>query len=562
MNYLQKATTMKRTIITPSVIFLFLAIIIQPIFSQTPMTIKHGCNFAAADNEGDVNTYDASTEANQIVERMMKLNVLPQNFIIKAADIKNAVATTEGKQRYILYSTTFLENFKKEANTQWAAYCVLAHEIGHHLSNHDLEEKTPSVRKRFELEADRFAGGIMFRLGATLEEAQAGVNTFSLDNESQTHPPKRARLEALAVGWKQAQEQSESVTTKEGSVDAMSDEKKLYDQAVAEKDVYKAIELLDQALEIKEDYADAYLERGKRKIDIENVDEIRVNYYEALKDLDAYISLRPKNPLAFIQRGYAYRKLNRDKEAVEDYNRAIRLNDKNPDAYLERAYVKMKLDDNDAALKDIDKATILKPDFAEAYYVHGNIQYGKGDYTKAITDFDKALKADPQHLHALNLRAAAKQFSHQYAEAIADFNQVQKRHPKEFTSHFNRGECYQYLGKHREAIVDFDTLLKKNDDNAEAYLHRGISKQILGQKDIAMKDLNQYFVKRVSPRLRELTDFKVIEPDLSSSQMIVGCLFVDYNAPKDGIEWLDLALASNPNSDRAKACKEKALKKK
>ncbi len=558
---------MKKTIITPSyaplAVTLILLLSITPtLFSQTPMTIKHGCNFAAADNEGDVNTYDASAEANQIVERMMKLNVLPQNFIIKAADIKNAVATTEGKQRYILYSTTFLENFKKEAKTQWAAYCVLAHEIGHHLSNHDLEEKTPSVRKRFELEADRFAGGIMFRLGATLEEAQAGVNTFSLDNESQTHPPKRARLEALAVGWKQAQEQSESTTSQAGSVDVASDEKKLYDQAVAEKDVYKAIELLNQAIEIKEDYADAYLERGKRKIDIENVDEIRVNYYEALKDLDTYILLRPKNPLAFIQRGYAYRKLNRDKESLEDYNRAIRLNDKNPDAYLERAYVKMKLDDNDAALKDLDKATLLKPDFADAFYVHGNIQYGNGDYSKAILDFDKALKANPQHLQALDLRAAAKQFSHQYAEAIADFNQVQKLHPKEFTSHFNRGECYQHLGKHREAIVDFDALLKKNDDNAEAYLHRGISKQILGQKDAAMKDLNQYFKNRVSYRLRELTDFKIVEPDLSTSQMIVGCFFVDYNSPKDGIEWLDLALASNPNLDRAKACKEKALKKK
>ena len=559
---------MKKTIIIHfyftqfAMILLLLLANVQTLFSQTPMTIKHGCNFAAADTEGDVMVYEASKEANQIVERIMKLNVLPQNFIIKAADIKNAVATTEGKQRYILYSTIFLENFKKEAKTQWAAFCVLAHEIGHHLSNHDLQEKTPSVRKRFELEADRFAGGIMFRLGATLEEAQAGVNTFSLENESQTHPPKRARLEALAVGWKQAQEQSESVSTKEGSVDAMSDEKKLYDQAVLEKDVYKAIELLDQAIDIKEDYADAYLERGKRKIDIENVDEIRVNYYEALKDLDAYILLRPKNPLAFIQRGYAYRKLNRDKEALEDYNRAIRLNDKNPDAYLERAYVKMKLDDNEAALKDIDKATLLKPDFADAYYIHGNIQYGMGEYSKAIIDFDKALKANPNHLQALNLRAAAKQFSHQYAEAIVDFNQVQKLHPKEFTSHFNRGECYQYLGKHREAIVDFDTLLNRNPDDAESMLHRGISKQILGQKEAALKDLNQYFKHRVSPRLSHLTNFKVIEQDLSSSQMIVGCLFVDYNAPIDGIEWLDLALASNPNSDRAKACKAAALKKK
>ncbi|MCY7328693.1 MAG: M48 family metalloprotease [Saprospiraceae bacterium] len=171
---------------------------------QEAMRIAHSCNFAADDSLAEVYTYAASKEARDIVERIMQMNVLPQNFIIKSADCNNALATTIGKQRFILYSTAFLENFKKEANTKWAAYCVLAHEIGHHLSNHDLEETNPAIRKRYELEADKFAGGILFRLGATLEEAQAGINTFSLTSDSKTHPPKRARLEALAVVWKQA----------------------------------------------------------------------------------------------------------------------------------------------------------------------------------------------------------------------------------------------------------------------------------------------------------------------------------------------------------------------
>ena len=50
---------MKRTTITPSVatclamiLFLLLAIT-QPLQSQTPMTIKHGCNFAAGDTQAD-----------------------------------------------------------------------------------------------------------------------------------------------------------------------------------------------------------------------------------------------------------------------------------------------------------------------------------------------------------------------------------------------------------------------------------------------------------------------------------------------------------------------------
>lgn len=530
---------MKNTII------FFTLLLSPPLSAQEALTIRHSCNFAAADTLSEVYTYESSAEAKQIVERIMQVNVLPQNFIIKSADCNNALATTIGKQRYILYSTAFLENFKKEANTKWAAWCVLAHEIGHHLSNHDLEATDPKVRKQYELEADRFAGGVLFRLGASLEEAQAGINTFSLENASQTHPPKRARLEALAVGWKQAEEQADQQGNTGAPASADSDEKKLYDRAVAEKNPYKAIELLDQAIELKEDYADAYLERGKRKVDIEEVDEIRVNFNDAIDDYNTYISMRPKNPVAYSERGYAYRRLDRDSMALSDYNRAIRLDAKYADAYLGRAWVKMKMDDNEAALKDLEKAVQVRPDFAQAYYWHGNIQYGSGEYEKAIADFDKALKADPGYLDALDLRAASKQFSNRFAEAVEDFNRLQALNPAEFDSYFNRGMCYQSLGKHREAIADFDKILEKNPGNADAYLYRGVSKQVLGQKAEADKDFEKVFENTVL---------------VGNSSAKIGCLLVEFGLPKEGLVWLDKVLAKSPDNRQAKACKEKALK--
>jgi tetratricopeptide (TPR) repeat protein len=516
-----------------------------PLFSQEALTIQHSCNFAAADTLAEVYTYESSSEAKQIVERIMQVNVLPQNFIIKSADCNNALATTIGKQRFILYSTAFLENFKKEANTKWAAYCVLAHEIGHHLSNHDLEETNPAVRKKYELEADKFAGGILFRLGASLEEAQAGVNTFSLENASQTHPPKRARLEALAVGWKQAEEQADQQTNTGGPAAADSDEKKLYDKAVTEKDPYKAIELLDQAIELKEDYADAYLERGKRKIDIENVDKIRVNYYDAIDDYNTYISMRPKNPIAFAERGYAYRRLDRDSNALADYDRAIRLDAKYADAYLGRAWVKMKMYDDEAALKDLEKAVQLKPDFADAYYESGYIQYRLGDYEKSIAALDKALKADPMHYDALDLRAAAKQYSNNFAGAIEDYKLLERLHPEKFDSYYNRGVCFQTLGKHREAIADFDKMLEKFPNSADAYLRRGVSRMVLGQKSEADKDFEKVFENTVL---------------VGNYSTEIGCLLTEFGLPKEGLVRLDEVLAKSPDNRKAKECREKALK--
>jgi len=513
------------------------------LYAQEPLDITHGCNFASADAPSELYAYEASAEAKEIVERIMQMNVLPQNFVLRSADCSNALATVIGKQRYILYSTAFLENFKKEANTQWAAFCVLAHEIGHHLSNHDLEETNPKVRKGFELEADRFAGGVLFRLGATLEQAQAGINTFSSNTDSQTHPPKRARLEAVAVGWKQAEELAPKSENTTGSAEVTSDEKKLYDQAVAEEDPYKAIELLDQAIELKEDYADAYLERGKRKVDIENVDEIRVNYNDALDDYNTYISMRPKNAVAYEARGYANYKLGEKDQALKDFNQAIRLDAKFAEAYIGRAWLKRMQDDYEGAHKDLEKAVQVNPELPEAHFYFGHFLYEYGEYEKAIPRFDKVLKLEPKNIRALGLRAACKMFAGRFAEAVTDYNLEQALDSAEFFSYFDRGQCYQSLGKHREAIADFTALLRKVPTSSDAFLRRGVSRQVLGQKEAAEEDYKSVFENTVL---------------VKNARATIGCLLIEYGLVKEGLVWLDKLLAESPDNKQALECKRKA----
>ena len=523
--------------------FSFIFASFSSIFSQTELNIKQSCNFASADTEGSVYAYDASKEALVIIDSIMKANGLPQNFTVKAADCANALATTEGKQRYILYSTTFLENFKRDAKTKWAAYCVLAHEIGHHLSNHDLEDTTPSVRRRFELEADRFAGGVLFKLGASLDNAQAGINTFSNDAASKTHPAKRARLEAISVGWKQAQEFAEKAADTDEPVAELSDEKRLFQRAVAEKDPEMAISILDTLIEINGNYTDAYLERGKRMKDLE---DIRQNFNYAIEDFNTYIKTRTKNPIAYFERGFAYLMTDKNKEAIADFDRAIRIKPDYAEAFAHRAYAKYKLDQWDAAENDLNTAVKIKPDYAEAYYWHGNYLYGWGKYPEAIVQFDKALKADPTYFEALRLRAAAKQFSHKYAEAIDDFNLLATKQGNQFENHYNRAECFQALNKHKEAVADINIVLKKNDENTDAYVFRGISKRILGQKAEAQADFDKAIAATI---------LKTI------SQAKIGCQLVQYGFYKEAIEWLEKALEAQPNLEIAQKCREEALKK-
>jgi len=192
---------MKNVSILPILLWTF------TLFAQEPITILNGCNFEGDETEKEYYTFEASNEADKIVKRILDgTDVSHESIIVKEANVKNALASTVDKRRYILYSTAFLEKFKGDAKTKWAAYTVLAHEIGHHLNGHDFSEKDPKLRRKMELQADRFAGGVCRTLGATLEEALAGMESMQLEGETATHPPKSARTAAIANGWKSKDE--------------------------------------------------------------------------------------------------------------------------------------------------------------------------------------------------------------------------------------------------------------------------------------------------------------------------------------------------------------------
>jgi len=200
----QNNTTMKT--INFSLTFLLSCFISLSTFAQDIITVKHSCSFDGSELNEDFYTFDASNEAEKIVAKIVAAVSLQKNFIVKSSDCKNALATTDNGKRYILYNTSFLEKFKKDARTKWAAYCVMAHEIGHHLNGHDFKVTDKRKRKSMELEADIFAGGVLYTLGASLEEAKAGIDLLQSNGESDTHPPARARAEAIASGWKKKEE--------------------------------------------------------------------------------------------------------------------------------------------------------------------------------------------------------------------------------------------------------------------------------------------------------------------------------------------------------------------
>ena len=120
-------------------------------------------------------------------------------------DVPNVIAYTKHGNRYISYNPQFIQRLRIQTETDWSAYSVLAHEIGHHLAGHT--EKNGKTNPGNELVADHFSGFILQRMGATLEQAESALlNLEKIGGITDTvhHPPVKSRITSLAEGWMQA----------------------------------------------------------------------------------------------------------------------------------------------------------------------------------------------------------------------------------------------------------------------------------------------------------------------------------------------------------------------
>ena len=181
------------------------------LYAQELLQVKASCNYYGEAMRDDLYGFASDAEAQTAVGRIMKYTGLPQNFIVMAADVDSAEAgvienDAGGLERYLLYSQDFMLRVKDLTHTDWSALSIMAHEIGHHLAGHTLQ---PGGRRPpTELEADKFSAFVLYRMGATLAEAQIVMKTIASDAGSATHPPKSARLAAITNGWIQAREQN------------------------------------------------------------------------------------------------------------------------------------------------------------------------------------------------------------------------------------------------------------------------------------------------------------------------------------------------------------------
>lgn len=358
--------------------------------------------------------FTSNEDAEIAVDRILDAVGLFRNFVIQECpDINNAVAkvieiSDNYKERYILFDGNFFESMNSKANTDWAAMSILAHEIGHHLNGHALNDI--GSNHRFELEADFFSGSALAKLGASLEQAQSAIMTLRYEKATHTHPAKADRLKAIESGWRK------STSGKKVAVEIANDDVILVFPENPEQVTY----YYDLAIKAQENeqyvLAAGYLvsafqhSGGKNFNYLYHAGNSFVNakdYENALKQYLAIVRTGVET-LAVEDQTILYKNIaliyvmqHRENEALQFFDFALRKNPQNIEILTGRANLYYTIGDVVAFKKALQHILKVDPNNVDALFNTGVMESQSGNTELAVDVYNRVLAIDPNHENTL-----------------------------------------------------------------------------------------------------------------------------------------------------------------
>ena len=110
------------------------------------------------------------------------------------------------------------------------------------------------------------------------------------------------------------------------------------------------------------------------------------NFSESVEAFIKVIEIDPDFGLAYVSRGAALMKMERNEEAIADFDHAIKLDPDHPKPYHLRGLARIERGDHEGALEDFGTAIDLDPDYGPAYYSRAALQLELGKEDLATND--------------------------------------------------------------------------------------------------------------------------------------------------------------------------------
>ena len=228
----------------------------------------------------------------------------------------------------------------------------------------------------------------------------------------------------------------------------------------------------DKAINEKPDFADAYINRGLVKNELQDFDG-------SIEDYNKAIELDSKCSLAYNNRGYTKYKQGDYKGALADYNKAILLNPK----------LNIALDNKAKLLNEVCLAD--DEEFTSNYYLSLGIQeINKGNLLEGIKNLDESIKHNAKSDVAYFYKAVGYHNLNNIDLAYENYTKTIELNKNMIDAYYNRGQLIM-KDNPKQALDDFVAAVALDPKFIDAYFAIAAIQKNLGQYADAIKNLDK-----------------------------------------------------------------------
>jgi tetratricopeptide (TPR) repeat protein len=212
---------------------------------------------------------------------------------------------------------------------------------------------------------------------------------------------------------------------------------------------------------------------------------------EAKAHLQQALQLKPNYAEAHANLGNVFIYQHRYDEAIDQYQQALRLD---PNLFAVHYILAIALHDKgrfDQAEAHYRQALRLNPHHAAAHHSLGITLMAAHRLDEAVACYQQALRLDPQIADAYNNLANALAQQEKLAEAVSCYEQALRLNPDRKEIHFNLGISLERLEKPVEATRSYNAALRLDPNYAEAHMNLGNVLAQQGKTDDAIKCYEQ-----------------------------------------------------------------------
>ena len=237
-------------------------------------------------------------------------------------------------------------------------------------------------------------------------------------------------------------------------------------------DYKEKLKYYDKAIKANPDFADAYINRGLVKNELQDFDG-------SIKDYDKALELDPRCSLAYNNRGYTKYKKGDFEGALADYNKAILLNPK----------LNIALDNKAKLLGEV--CLTDDEEFTAKYYLSLGIQeINKGNLLEGIKNIDESIKHNDKSDIAYFYKAVAYHNLNNTDLAYENYSKTIELNKKMIDAYYNRGQLI-IKDNPKQALDDFVAAVALDPKFIDAYFAIAAVQKSLGHYEDAVKNLDK-----------------------------------------------------------------------